>query len=407
MIHREIVGQLVDRISSSSALRLLDLCAAPGGKTTAMIDALQSAGANDAVVVANELMPKRCAILRENLEKWGYPAVIITNSKAEDFADAGALFDIVAVDAPCSGEGMMRKDETARTQWNAGLVESCASLQQEILRSAVEAVKPGGYLIYSTCTFNTLENESNALYLRDELGLRPVALSLPGTEACGGWMLPDSDEDTPKVWRFMPHLTEGEGLFAVVFQRPDDAQVVAPKAVGARAAKNKKKDDKKNNSRREQGGKSSAKTLSPQEMQRTAETWIKPDMAGRFEVRQDSDGDSIRYLTTATDALLPWLEERVRIITAGVTVAQSKGRDLIPAQTLAWTTAMRDDAFARCELPLDDALNYLRRDAITLPADTPRGIVLLTYQNVPLGFAKNLGNRANNLYPQNRKILFQ
>lgn len=398
MIHRQVVSHILPLLSSKEEIRLLDLCAAPGGKTTAMIDALPAGSA----VVANEVTPKRCAILRENLEKWGYPDVTVTSSEASAFAEAGALFDIVAVDVPCSGEGMMRKDDTACTQWNPGLVESCATLQREILKDAVEALRPGGYLIYSTCTYNTKENEENVLWLRDTLGLTPVSLPLTGTESCGSWISPMSEEETPTVWRFMPHLTEGEGLFLAVLRRPEDAEATEPKARNAKPSKPTKGKGKESRQERGRSG-----TPTPQDITQAAAKWVELPAGSVSELRQDADGDSLRVLPRATSRLLPYLEGRVRIMGAGVTVAQMKGRDILPAQTLAWSTALKRGAFPECDLPLDTALQYLRREALQLPDDTPKGIVLLTYMGVPLGFAKNLGNRANNLYPQNRRILHQ
>ena len=150
MIYREVIR----RIGTSPAT-LLDMCAAPGGKTTAMIDALPDGSR----VVANEYVARRAAILKENLAKWGYPLAVVTNRDSAFFANSADRFDIVAVDAPCSGEGMMRKDEDAVRQWSPQLVSDCAALQKTILSNAAEVVKPGGYLIYSTCTFNREENE--------------------------------------------------------------------------------------------------------------------------------------------------------------------------------------------------------------------------------------------------------
>jgi len=145
MIHESIVKQIVD---NDKPVKLLDLCAAPGGKTTAAINALP----DGSLVVANEYDAKRSSILKENLEKWGYPDTIVVNSDVAKLCKACGNFDIVIADVPCSGEGMMRKEEMARKQWSRGLIEQCRLLQREILSHADSAVTPGGYLIYSTCT---------------------------------------------------------------------------------------------------------------------------------------------------------------------------------------------------------------------------------------------------------------
>ena len=176
MIYETIAERIVPMaLDTGSPLRVLDLCAAPGGKTTSLINALP----DGSMVVANEFIGNRASILKENLLKWGYPDIMITNSPTSRFTDMGEIFDIVAVDAPCSGEGMMRKDETAVTQWNEGLQRQCASLQREILTDAFKALKPGGFLIYSTCTFNRLENEENVNFLVEDLGMVTVDMEFP------------------------------------------------------------------------------------------------------------------------------------------------------------------------------------------------------------------------------------
>lgn len=238
MIHytvaRRIAARLQDEMGSRSAdlrLRVLDMCAAPGGKTTAMIDALP----DGTEIVANEYVSRRAGILRENIAKWGYPDVSVTNCDSARFARNGDTFDIVAVDAPCSGEGMMRKEPEAVAQWSPELVERCASLQREILANAAATVAPGGFLIYSTCTFNHHENEENAAYIRDTLGLEPFDPEFPDEWGIAGGI----DTDLP-VFRFMPHITEGEGLFLAVFRRPGNFEprpaprrVALPKGKGA------------------------------------------------------------------------------------------------------------------------------------------------------------------------------
>ncbi|MDE5976071.1 MAG: RsmB/NOP family class I SAM-dependent RNA methyltransferase, partial [Muribaculaceae bacterium] len=175
MIYYEATKRVLTMMGNPERVSVLDLCAAPGGKTTAIIDALPDGSR----IVANEFVGKRAAILRENLSRWGFPGAVVTNRDSAAFARDGSRFDIVAVDAPCSGEGMMRKDETARTQWSPQLVEECARLQREILSNAVETVRPGGYLLYSTCTFNRRENEENVKFVVENLGMKPVDLNFP------------------------------------------------------------------------------------------------------------------------------------------------------------------------------------------------------------------------------------
>ena len=333
MIHREVVSRLVD-----SPVTLLDMCAAPGGKTTAMIDALPDGSR----VVANEYMPKRAAILKENLSKWGYPLASVTNRDSSFFAERGDQFDIVAVDAPCSGEGMMRKDEDAVKQWSPELIDKCATLQREITANAEKALRHGGYLIYSTCTFNRKENEEMAEYIRDTLGLIPVDMGFPEE-----WGIPRGiDTDIP-VYRFMPHRTEGEGLFLAVFRKPESP-------------------DCENSS--SEIGRIEKSTTAVSRMARPTSVKAPKRSAERAKGKQD-----IR---------IPEIEEILSL-------------DFDRSQ------------FPEAEVDLNTALSYLRRESISLSPEVPKGLVVITYKGLPLGMAKNIGSRANNLYPKGWRILMR
>lgn len=305
-------------VPENLALRVLDMCAAPGGKTTAMIDAF----ADGTRIVANEYVTRRAGILRENLAKWGYPHASVTNSDSSRFARSGDTFDIVAVDAPCSGEGMMRKEPEAVAQWSPQLVEKCASLQREILTNAAATVAPGGFLIYSTCTFNRQENEENVEFVRDTLGLEPYDPEFPEEWGIGRGIATEIP-----AYRFMPHITEGEGLFMAVFRKKGEFEPrVTPGVRNVRAA-----------------------------------------------------GKTVK---AGASADVPPIEE---ILSVGFDISR-------------WPVA---------ELSLDDALAYLRREAVRLSPDMPKGIVMMSYKGLLLGPAKNIGSRANNLYPKQWRILMR
>ena len=300
MIHEEVVSRILSELKSQNGkvnnLQVLDLCAAPGGKTTAMINALP----DGSFVTANEYTQKRVGALKENLDRWGYPLITITNKDSSFFALQGEQFDIIAVDAPCSGEGMMRKAEIARKQWSHDLISQCASLQKEIIINAEKALKPGGYLIYSTCTFNRMENEENAEFISKELNLESVDLKFPAE-----WNISSGIDTGLNVYRFMPHKTKGEGLFLAVFKKP-----------------------------------------------------------GAWEPSKTS---SRRYN---------------------------------PELKREGTTT-----YPKIEVEKEKALSYLRGESIVLPPETPKGMVTITYMGLPLGEAKNIGTRANNHYPKQRRIL--
>lgn len=327
MIYEAIAEKIVPAaFDTGRPLAVLDLCAAPGGKTTSLINALP----DGSLVVANEFIPARAKILKENLIKWGYPDIVVTSSPTSRFAAMPACFDIVAVDAPCSGEGMMRKDETALQQWGHGLTRQCATLQRDILRDAVETLKPGGYLIYSTCTFNRTENEDNLQFLAEELGLVPVDMEFPPE-----WGIsPGIDTPYPSM-RFMPHITRGEGLFAAVLRKEGECHS-AP---------------------------------------RRGET-----------------------------ALRSIFSSKLKVICDGIPRTTTKGKDTVPACESVLATDYRSGLLPETSVDRDTALSYLRHEALRLGENTPRGYVVVKFEGHPLGLVKNIGNRANNLYPQEWKI---
>lgn len=347
-----------------------DLCAAPGGKTTAILNALS----DGSVMLANDFTSSRANILKENLIKYGYPDLVVTNTDTRRLAALKGWFDIVTVDAPCSGEGMMRKEKEARTQWSEGLIRQCAALQRDIIENAVEMLVPGGYLIYSTCTFNTSEDEDNAAWIADTFGLEPVDTGLAGKDG----IQPQAKGDIPCL-RFMPGFSRGEGLFLTVFRKPEDTPA------SSRSFKPKKK------------GKKEGKEKTDKRLTAMAESWIKGDCE-----LINHDGHLIA-LSSATASLLNALPKGVRILSAGVEIGEIKGKDLIPAHALAMSTAMAHP-FPEVELSKEDALLYLSKEAVTLPENTPKGYVTVTFQGLPLGFLKNLGTRSNNLYPAEYRI---
>ncbi|MBJ2188453.1 MAG: rRNA cytosine-C5-methyltransferase [Muribaculaceae bacterium] len=350
----------------SSPLRYLDACAAPGGKTTAAMTALPAGS----FVVANEFDPRRCSILVENLAKWGMPAVV-TRGDASALRGLDGFFDIIAADVPCSGEGMMRKDQQAVAQWSAGLVAECAVRQRDIVDCLWQALRPGGIFIYSTCTFNPDEDERVVARLIDSHGAEPVeipALSLPGiVGALPGFAFP--------TYRFLPGEIRGEGLFLAMVRKPGDSPASLPK------------------------GKGKGKTASTSKGV-PAGNWLD----GEWSYGCGTDG-IVTALPRGHEMLAEAVERSCKVVSRGITVGEVKGRDLVPAQQLAMAVALRRGEFPEADVDRDVALAYLRREAVVLPSETPRGFVLLTHNGHPLGFVKNLGNRANNLYPAPWRIL--
>lgn len=341
--------------------RYLDACAAPGGKTGAAVDALPAGS----VVVANEYVRQRAAILRENITKWGAPMVCAVNFDTSAFSEHPGLFDIVAADVPCSGEGMMRKDEEAARQWSRALVGQCVERQREIVDNLFPALRPGGYFIYSTCTFNRDENEEMVEYIMRRYGCESVPVPMDDAWGIAGGLSTDA-----ACYRFVPGRVLGEGLFVAVLRKPE----------GSAPARN----EKSRREKRKGAGR-------PRPETETVGRWL--DLPEGFTL--ESDGQRVHTVMTGAglpDALTPRVE-----------VASVKGRDVLPSQALAMSTMLRRGVFAEAEVGLADALRYLHREALTV--DGARGLLLLTYSGLPLGFVKNLGNRANNMYPSEWRIL--
>ena len=285
---------------------MLDLCAAPGGKSTLARSVLPEGSR----LVSNEPIRGRAQVLEENVTKWGYPDHIVTNRYPKDFRKSKQQFDVILTDVPCSGEGMFRKDEGAIAEWSLQKVEQCQRLQREIVSDAWECLAPGGLLIYSTCTFNTLENEENIKWILENFDAEVLPVHTEAEWNIQGSILPDF---IAPIYRFIPGLTRGEGLFMAVVKK--------------------------------RGGASPNPSL----------------------------------------FTLPPIPDRCS-----------------PTRSLSLFT-LHSSLFTQ-EIDYPTALRYLRREAIVLPPDTPRGIVTVSYQGIPLGQCKNIGSRANNLYPKEWRI---
>lgn len=353
---------ILTKLSDTKPLCYLDACAAPGGKTTAAINSLPSGS----LIVANEFVPLRAQILKENIQKWGYPNVIVTNSSTDKFNKFSGMFDIVAIDAPCSGEGMMRKDEDARRQWSVGLINECTSLQWEIICNTWNSLKSDGYLIYSTCTFNRQENEMIVERICQDLNGETIDLQIPDE-----WGISKGIGTDLHCYRFMPHITRGEGLFVSVIRKLSEQSEWKP-----RKAKRQNKP-----------------TKLPSIDWLSNDNWHYREHIGVISAIDNRYRDITEEICANAKTLM-----------TGIEIATIKGKDLIPQHGLALSSALKSDAFHRIEVDYTTAIDYLRRETITLPAETPRGYIIICHNNLSLGFVKNLGNRANNLYPHEWRI---
>lgn len=366
------------------ALRLLDLCAAPGGKSTLWRSLLP----DGSLLVANEPIRQRAQVLAENLTKWGHPDVVVTSAYPDEFAPLGSFFDIIAADVPCSGEGMFRKDEGAREEWSPEAVIACAERQWGIISDVWPALRQGGWLVYSTCTFNAEEDEHMVARICRELGAEVVPIAHdPAWQIVEG---KDAEGNT-LGYHFYPHRTKGEGIYMCLLHKTSEA----PTGRSSKKEKKGKKGAKQSGKSSVGGSVRGGSTVAP---------WLACSADFKFFSPTEEHIGAVRQ--SLFDPIIA-VTGTVRALTAGILLAEEKGKKLIPQHALAMSTALADDAFPRQELDLDSALAYLRREAITLPADCPRGYVVVTHKGRPLGFVNNLGSRANNLYPEQWRIRHQ
>ena len=370
---QEAASQFIDHILAGEAMqgkRVLDMCAAPGGKTTIYASAVGV----DGLVVANEYVRSRANVLADNVRKWGLGNVLVTNNAPEHIATFEGWFDVVAVDAPCSGEGMFRKEEVAREDWSEANVKMCADRQLSILREAWQSLRDGGLLIYSTCTFNRDEDEGVLEAFIEEYGDNIAPSRVVDVES--EWGIEKGEVGAFQTFRFFPHKTDSEGLFVAVACKAEPTTQRTPKP----------------------------RKRVMQEVDKTARKelakWLKePDKYAFAEV-----GDTIYAYRAEQFKAVQALSESLSAIYSGVAMGQVfKGR-LKPDWALSQYVDLAHDAVPHVEVSESVALEYLRKHEI--PTDgMAEGINLVLSEGYRLGFVKRIGARCNNMYPNSLKIV--
>jgi NOL1/NOP2/sun family putative RNA methylase len=367
------IQHILDCIKAPKDGVFLDLAAAPGGKSTLLSSYL----GNDGFLVANEVIKPRATILKENIIKWGIGNTLVTQNDPEQFQDLAGFFDLVLVDAPCSGEGMFRKDPDAMSEWSPEHVSLCAARQERIMDQAGSFVKGGGYLIYSTCTFNEKENEEIIRFIVSEYDYEPVRIPLESS-----WGIVESETEIDGnsffAYRFFPHLVEGEGFFITILKRPENSLVHEPKRT---------KDFKH----------PYIKPVGKQEGEKLMIQLGLPDYSCFYNLQ-----DSYFWVNKDFQRHFEYLSRFLNIRYFGVELGKINKQQFIPNHELA-VSLLPKVGFLRYDLNLEEALEYLRKEDIPVK-DLPEGWVLVTYQNMPLGWLKNLGNRTNNYYPKEWRI---
>ena len=359
MFIERFIEQYID-----APVRALDLCAAPGGKTTHLLSLLPKGS----LLVSNEPVAQRAQVLAENVIKWGNPSSVVTRNEPADFGSFGNFFDLVVVDAPCSGEGMFRKDSVAVEQWSVSNVEQCVKRQKRILSDIWPTLRPGGVLIYSTCTFNREENEDCVAWIADELGATPLAV-----EADEAWGVTGALVGDLPAYRFLPGYTAGEGFFIAALRKDGDAPLAQPRQQRFQPAVSK--------------------------LKAQLEEWVVNPDAFNF-VQQ---GDRVVAMPCEHTAAMLALQQKMKVLHCALPLADVKNNKLLPLHQLAMSNVLRRETFCNVGLEREKALAYLHREALAFE-QAPVGYLLLTYMDRPIGFAKNIGNRANNLYPAEWRI---
>jgi NOL1/NOP2/fmu family ribosome biogenesis protein len=358
------LGEVLKQTSDlTEGLKVLDLCAAPGGKSTHISDMIGP----HSLLVANEPIRSRAAILAETITKWGSGNTVVTQSDPSGFGRLSGYFDIIVVDAPCSGEGMFRSD-IALNEWSVANTVHCSERQKRILTNVWPALKENGILIYSTCTFNPGENEENLKWFIEKREAECIRLNVSGFKG-----ITEIDFEGIFGYGFYPDKISGEGFFISAVRKTgkqEDARI--------RYQKNDELRPDKNDYR------------------------VAGDWTTFSKDRLIKWGDDLTAVSCNIDDY-NYLFRNLRIVKAGTKVFAVKNKSYLPSHELALSHQLRTGIFPANEINLSTALQYLRRDSFNLK-DAIRGWNLVTYRGINLGFINNLGNRVNNYFPVEWRI---
>lgn len=357
----QIVGQVA---SPKKGMRVLDLAAAPGGKSTHLLSYLDNTG----LLVSNEISTKRSKILVENIERFGARNVIVTNESADNLAKVfPAYFDMIVLDAPCSGEGMFRKDSAAMDYWNGDYPIQCASLQRDILESAMKMLAPGGQLVYSTCTWSPEENEEVVAWLLEEypLSLLPIQKINGMVEGIG----------FPETARMYPHRFQGEGQFVAKFQ------------LGEEKGQPAKWKPVKSNLTREQSNL----------FQDFAKQFLRVELKGTLQVF----GDHLYLLPTG----LPDLS-KLKIARNGLHLGVFKKKRFEPSFALGLALTSQEVVY-RLDIDKEEYARYVAGQTLPVSKELPNGWYQLAILGNGLGFAKVVSGTVKNSFPKGLRFQFE
>ena len=360
-----LIGNVLEQLDKSNWKLVIDLCAAPGGKTTHMLSKLKE----DVLLIANEVVATRLGSLKQNLIKWGYGNSVATMYSVENLASSGVKSDLLLVDAPCSGEGMFRKDVDSIGHWSVKNLITCEMRQNEILSHVPSLNKVGGYLIYSTCTYNPNENIQQVNTLIEQGYYTSLGVTLDSD-----WGVEKIEKGKAIGYQCYPHKVRGEGLFFALLQRTDK------EFRENRVSKFKLNEQFKRLTK---------------DMVSKLPTWLL-----HYHHRLLMDTDSTIYLNPDPEGLY----SSVIALKPLYTLGSVKGKEFIPDHALAMLHTFKAE-YPQVELTEEQALLYLKKEAnfeLNLPT---KGWYIVTCNGNALGFIKVLDQRINNYFPNNMRIL--
>ena len=345
---------------------VLDLCAAPGGKST-----LLASYFTNGLVISNEVIKQRCAVLVENITKWGNDNSIVTNNDPKDFKRLPNFFDVIVVDAPCSGSGLFRKDNNAINEWSEENVNLCSQRQQRIIADVIDSLNENGILIYSTCSYSKQENEDVLDWIKHTFGLESIEIKLQEE-----WNIVEtiSDAETCYGYRFYPDKVKGEGFFIAAFKK-----------LTTNKANQKFKE---------------VILSKPSKQEAEIALSFIQHSESYFLFKQN---ESIRVFPKQYQQLLQMIASNLYIKKAGIEIGAVKGKDLIPSHELA-TSSLDTHHINNFELNKEQALQYLSKKEVNIDIHST-GWGLVKFENINLGWIKALTNRINNYYPVEWRIL--
>jgi len=348
----------------TEGLKVLDLCAAPGGKSTLLASYFY-----DGLLVSNEVIKSRASILVENISKWGTGNVIVSNNDPKDFKSLEGYFDVMVVDAPCSGSGLFRRDADAIDEWSEENVQLCSQRQQRILADAYNALKEDGILIYSTCSYSKEEDEDIIDWICRDLPFENIRLQK--TEAMGIIEV-QSEKMKAYGYRFYPDKLLGEGLFIAVFKKK-----------GESAVKEKY-----------------FKLVPVTKAERSIiQPWLNKEDLFLFK-----QGENVLAIANKWSNDTALLQKHLYLRKAGVTVGSIKGKELVPHHELAVSLCLNKNVPFN-QVDISEALAYLKKKEMALPINNLKGWTVAKYKSANLGWMKILSNRINNYYPTEWRIL--